>query len=1119
MTGPTRPGSVSGTLNSQPSTINSQLSTLNHQLSTNQGGLVLIFKGPINFCWLIFKWGLLLGVIGVIVAVPYFYHRVDEEIRRRVEAKFARHYADLKVMVRSAELVEGEGIEVRGLSILELGAEGPRAELLHLEEVFLACRTELNELVNQELEITHITIRRPTLRITHRPDGSWSTAKLLPLPKLSRHPPAVTIENGTIEIFDPLKNPAGTLMLRDVNLSISAPEAAEFGPDTRTLKGALTGDYLRQVELKGMVDPIAERWDVSGHIERLEISPEFRAALPAAIADKLTALGTLRGEGNIEFRVSDNPSGDSPYLFDLSGRLARGRMADPRLPYPLTEMRAKVHLDNEGFTIEQLSANSGQATLRLSCRRTGYDESSPLALEAEIRQLELDRQLLDMLPKEIQDQWYKYLPAGHVHADVKLSYDGRNWQPDLAVRCLDVSFTYHKFPYRLEHGKGTLELKDDVLRVNLTAVSGSQPVRLSAEVHHPNSNPFGWFEAKGDNLPLDKKLLTALPEKPRAVIRSLEPRGTANFFMRAWRDAPNTPMHSHLLVGLNRCSMRYEKFPYPLNNIRGTVEILDGRWTFRDFEGVNDSGFVTCEGHLVPTPQGNELVLRLSGTQIELEEELRDALRPNMQQLWNRLKPRGVVHLGAEVRYLANRKQLNVVVRLQPHGDSMSIEPVAFPYALEKLQGTAVYRDGHVTLKQFKAEHGNVKLSASGYTDLLPDGGWRLHLEGLSVDRLRLDRELMQALPGRLRKPLIELDPRGPINLHGTIDFSRGGQPGAPLCSKWDLAIGFNQGSIDCGVKLENLQGGLTLVGQFDGQNFHSRGELAVDSLTYKDIQLTQVMGPIWIDDRRVLLGSWVDRPSSSAPSSGTPSSDAAGQARPQPSQQPRTITAKLFGGIVYGDGWVALEQVPRYGLHATLAQADLTRCAQEVMMGRQNLRGKIMATVDLRGSGRSINTLGGHGRIQLREADIYELPLMISLLKILSIRPPDTTAFSKSDIDFRIEGNHIYFDRIDFNGDAISLLGKGEMNFQSDINLNFHTVVGRHEWRIPVLSELVGGASQQIMLIHVGGSLKHPKTSKEAFPGVSKALQQLQADLQRPVDPPALFPQARQWMPKPGRR
>ena len=116
------------------------------------------------------------------------------------------------------------------------------------------------------------------------------------------------------------------------------------------------------------------------------------------------------------------------------------------------------------------------------------------------------------------------------------------------MRCLNVSFTHHKFPYRLEHGKGTLDLKNDLLKVNLTAYGGSQPVRLAAEVAHPFPVPTGWFEAKGDDLQLDEALLAALPEKPREVVRSLDPRGTVNFYVRMWRDRPDEPMHQHLLV-------------------------------------------------------------------------------------------------------------------------------------------------------------------------------------------------------------------------------------------------------------------------------------------------------------------------------------------------------------------------------------------------------------------------------------------------------------------------------------------------------------------------------------------------------------------------------------------
>ena len=98
-----------------------------------------------------------------------------------------------------------------------------------------------------------------------------------------------------------------------------------------------------------------------------------------------------------------------------------------------------------------------------------------------------------------------------------------------------------------------------------------------------------------------------------------------------------------------------------------------------------------------------------------------------------------------------------------------------------------------------------------------------------------------------------------------------------------------------------------------------------------------------------------------------------------------------------------------------------------------RNLRGRISGNVELHGFGHNRTALGGSGSLHLRDANIYELPVMISMLKILSIKAPDPNAFSQSDIDFRIEGEHVYFDKLDFKGDAISLLGKGEMNFQGD--------------------------------------------------------------------------------------
>jgi len=1031
----------------------------------------------------------MLGAIALAVAAFYLRDHVDQEIRCRVLEQFTRHYQGLKVTVRAAELVEGEGIKVRGLSITDPDLEGPHAELLHLEEVTLRCDATLRKLVCEEPKITAVTIRHPTLRLVRLADGTYTAGKLLPLPKLSDSPPPMVIEEGTVEIVDPSSRSPRVLTLSRVDLALDPPDPKSPSPAARGFRGTFQADYARQVQIEGTIDPRQMAWSLAGSLEGLQVCPELHKALGGVVPKQLGLLGALRGEASLDFRVAYDPASGMPPQFDVGGRLQRGRIDDPRLPHSLTDIRASIRANNQGFAIDEMVARSAPAIIRLSAHHAGWEFGrSPLALSAEIRQLPFGADLLPVLPPQWQEHWYKYRPEGVLDAEVKLAFDGRVWRSEASVRCENLSFTHYKFPYRLQYGQGAIELKDDLLELNLRGLSGSEPVLITSEVRQPFSAPAGWAVVRGDNIEIDEKLLIALPDRQRAMLRSLSPRGTFDFQLRLTNPGPGQPLGKNLLMTLRRCAVRYEKFPYPVSNIRGTVAMVDDHWTFRDLEGTNDIGRVTCGGTLGPTPHGPKLHLELAGRDIVMEEELRDALKPNIQRVWNDLRPRGRVDLAADIRYLAKTRQLSVGVWARPQSATASIEPVRFPYRLEKLQGELVYRDGHVVLKRFRAEHGQVEMAAGGQCDFLDDGTWHLQLEGLTVDRLAFDRDLIQALPDRFRQSLAALRPTGPLNLRGSLGIRGPAVAGGPVRYQWNMAVGFHQGSIDCGIKLENLHGSVALTGGFDGRRFQSRGELAIDSLTYKDYQFTQVTGPMWIDDQRVLFGKWVAQRDDPQQRRAAPTGSA---------EKPRPITATLFGGQVAGDAWVALGRMPRYALHATLTDAELSRCAEEVVPGRQNLRGKILASLHLHGSGRSVHTLGGHGRIRLRQADIYELPLMIALLKILSIQEPDPNAFSDSDIDFRVVGNHVYFDRINFNGDAISLEGQGEMDLQAAVRLTFRARLGRQEWNVPLVSDLMGGASEQMMQIYVTGTLQDPKMEQVAFPGVNRALQQLQRDLQ----------------------
>jgi hypothetical protein len=644
-----------------------------------------------------------------------------------------------------------------------------------------------------------------------------------------------------------------------------------------------------------------------------------------------------------------------------------------------------------------------------------------------------------------------------------------------------------------------------VFQVNLVAFSGDEPVRITGRTFHPLDGAVGEFDVTGQHLPLDEKLFSAMPARLREVMGSLNPRGfVSDFTLHVDRDQPDQPWRRHLVVHLAQCSLRYKNFPYPLTEIAGRMEMEDDRWTFRQLSGVNGASCVTCNGRLDPVPEGSELLLDFTGSNILLEDDLRGALlHSNMQQVWNDLRLRGTVDLAAQVRYRTGQERPSVVLRAELHPDSASIEPVYFPYRLEKLHGVLTYQDGHVSLEHLKGEHGPTTFSSAATCDFLPDGSWRLRLDRLTADRVRADRDLLQALPGRPRKALLDLDPTGPWSIAGDFELARGCQPGDPLTSQWNVDLGLCQGSLNCGVRLENLNGNVHVTGRFDGQRFQTFGELNLDCVKFHNLQLTQVRGPIWIDDHEALFGFGADRRRHELiagvdPGAGT---------------RLRPLTAQLFGGMINGNAWVDLETSQRFELNTSLSDADVSRLAQELIPGRQRLAGTVRASVSLRGQGRSLNALGGHGSVQLRNADVYELPVMIALLKILGGANPDRTAFSECHTDFVVQGPHLYFDPINFTGDAISLEGKGEMDFQTELHLQFRARLGRNQLNLPLIKDVLGGASEQIMTIHIDGPLQDPVIKKVAFPG----LRQLQTDNFEATGKPGFFGQMKQWIPGQG--
>ena len=119
---------------------------------------------------------------------------------------------------------------------------------------------------------------------------------------------------------------------------------------------------------------------------------------------------------------------------------------------------------------------------------------------------------------------------------------------------------------------------------------------------------------------------------------------------------------------------------------------------------------------------------------------------------------------------------------------------------------------------------------------------------------------------------------------------------------------------------------------------------------------------------------------------------------------------------------------------------------------------------------------------------------MVVAMLKMLRVKSPDLNAFGSSTVDFRIEGPRAYLDNIELSGDAISLVGNGEIDFDSNVHLTFRSIMGDSTTQLPAMKRALGGASGQFMLIHVDGTLPHPEMTSEAFPTLAAAIQKLQS-------------------------
>jgi hypothetical protein len=310
----------------------------------------------------------------------------------------------------------------------------------------------------------------------------------------------------------------------------------------------------------------------------------------------------------------------------------------------------------------------------------------------------------------------------------------------------------------------------------------------------------------------------------------------------------------------------------------------------------------------------------------------------------------------------------------------------------------------------------------------------------------------LKALPGQLGPGLKELQLKGGVELlvkhlvvltppdppssvrqasAMVVPASRPQSPGS--ISEPDPVVYFDAeakltgASLDTGVEWTDVFGAVAARGRYDGTHMGLlRGALWFDSAIIAKQPVTRVSGRV-----------------RAAPQQ--PNPNLRGDYLPTELEF-TDLAGDFFHGILGGECRVVLEDRTRFDLWLTATDVQLEEIAKHYKLGSDaDLKGIAQAQLRLHNridakTGQLVTE--GSGKIDVPTGRMYNLPVLLDLMKVLKLQAPDKTAFEEAHAIFKVQGDRIKVEQVDLIGKAICLGGSGELDTSADyVKFDFYTV------------------------------------------------------------------------------
>jgi hypothetical protein len=749
--------------------------------------------------------GLVFSVLGLVafVAVLYVLYTDPARVRLIVQEKLGVKFDRVSVQLGSARFRLLGGVLVNELRLAR--SDGlDSSDFLYVPSAVLFHDKE--HLLDGKIQVRRVEFDRPQLRLVRLRDGRLNLQGLTTAGDPGDRLPTIIVRGGTLVLEDQQLAPGVTL------LEIRKVQLTALNDPLPVVQIECTGhaDVLGPVRIKATFDRRTQAVEASIHLGQIPVDAALFQRLAVVVPEASKHLSRLKGKGQIEANVQYTPG---KCTYQAQARMQEGQWSHPLLHAPLEAISCRATLRDGHMPEAHLRARLDGAAVEMTVRdftlpQSRNDLDNPAALLAEMNvkvdHLPVTYAAMKALPPGLKFLGDDYSPSGplSVHYSLQRHPSGVPRQVWIA-KPEGMTAMYHEFRYAVRDIRGEIRvdathLPRNDITMNLTGSAGNSPVELKGTFKGSPQSPELRLRIRGKDLLLDHHLVKAMPSVAQSIVGQflpsdsrqwgLErcPMGLADFDAEFVRQANSREVDKTIRVNFKKARVRYDQFPYPLEDVFGTLILYPDHWEARGFHGRYEGGEIGVEGRSYRLPdravagadgtRREEVRVTVTGKNIHLGKTFEEALVPDAASVKGGAPERKAMQAAWRRLQLSGRLNFRAIIKNHPdHTPDVDfwiellrcrMKPLFFAYGLEDVSGSVRYHQGNIFLDKFAARHGVSPLHLEwGLIQPRGDGQVSAWLDRIHASNLVIDDDLLKALPEGLAKacrtlkigPLIDL--------------------------------------------------------------------------------------------------------------------------------------------------------------------------------------------------------------------------------------------------------------------------------------------------------------------------------------------------------------------------